>query len=113
MKRFFTTHLLGAMLIISFSAGAQDSLFISEVIDPQDDYTGRFIELYNAGSEPVDFSATSCFLSRQSNGGTTWGDLQLIGTVASGATFVIGGSGFEALYGFAADQESGIRIGNG
>jgi hypothetical protein len=113
MKNFFTTTMLAGMLLISYAAQAQDSLFISELIDPADDYTGRFIELYNAGSEPVDFSTTTCFLSRQSNGGTTWGDLQLTGSVAPGATFVIGGSGFEALYGRVPDQESGILIGNG
>jgi hypothetical protein len=33
--------------------------------------------------------------------------------VAAGSTFVIGGSGFEALYGKAPDQVSGILIGNG
>lgn len=113
MKNFSTTTLLALVLLRTFSAQAQDSLFISELIDPADDYTGRFIELYNAGSAPVDFSSTTCFLSRQSNGGTTWGDLQLAGSVAAGATFVIGGSGFEALYGFPPDQESGILIGNG
>ena len=101
------------MLIISFSARAQDSLFISELADPADDYTGRFIELYNAGSEAIDFSTTSVYLSRQSNGGTSWGDLQLEGTVAPGKTFVIGGSGFEALCGFAPDQITGILTGNG
>ena len=113
MKRIFTTHFMGAMLLISFSAQAQDSLFISELTDPDDDYSGRFIELFNAGSEAIDFGTTTCFLTRQSNGGTTWGDLQLAGSVAAGATFVIGGSGFEALYGFTPDQESGILIGNG
>ena len=113
MKRIFTTQLIAALLIISLSVQAQDNLFISEVTDPADDYTGRFIELYNAGSEVVDFNTTTCYLSRQSNGGTSWGDLQLSGTVAAGATFVIGGSGFEALYGFAPDQVSGILIGNG
>lgn len=113
MKKKFTTSLVVALLAISFSAYAQDSLFISELIDPADDYTGRFIELYNAGSEPVDFSTTTCFLSRQSNGGTTWGDLELTGSVAAGATFVIGGSAFASLYGRAPDQQSGILIGNG
>lgn len=113
MKRIFTTQLIVAMLIMSYSAHAQDSLFISELADPADEYTGRFIELYNAGSESVDFSTTTCYLSRQSNGGTTWGDLQLAGSVAAGATFVIGGSGFQALYGRVPDQETGILIGNG
>ncbi len=113
MKHFFTHVFMGALLLLSLSAAAQDSLFISELADPSDEYTGRFIELYNAGSEPVDFSTITCYLSRQSNGGTTWGNLQLSGTVAGGATFVIGGSGFEALYGWAPDQESGILIGNG
>ncbi|MCK4880455.1 MAG: hypothetical protein KAS82_07340, partial [Bacteroidales bacterium] len=113
MKRIFTPVFIGAMLIISISAQAQDSLFISEVTDPADEYSGRFIELYNAASEAIDFTTSTCYLSRQSNGGTSWGDLQLTGTVASGATFVIGGSGFEGLYGFAPDQESGILIGNG
>ncbi|MEA3460463.1 MAG: T9SS type A sorting domain-containing protein [Bacteroidota bacterium] len=113
MKRIFTQVFLVAMLALSVSAVAQDSLFISELSDPADDYSGRFIELYNAGSESVDFSTFTCYLSRQSNGGTTWGDLQLTGVVAAGGTFVIGGSGFEALYGFAPDQETGILIGNG
>lgn len=101
------------MLVLSFSAQAQDSLFISELADPADDYAGRFIELYNAGSEAIDFSSLSVYLSRQSNGGTSWGDLHLDGTVAAGNTFVIGGSGFEALFGFAPDQVTGILTGNG
>ena len=113
MKNISTQLCIGAMLIAFVSVQAQDSLFISELADPADDYSGRFIELYNAGSEAVDFSTAIFYLSRQSNGGTSWGDLQLAGTVAAGATFVIGGSGYEALYGKAPDQESGILIGNG
>ena len=101
------------MLIISTSARAQDNLIISEVTDPADDYSGRFIELYNAGSEAVDFSTLTFYLSRQSNGGTSWGDVQLAGSLAAGETYVIGGSGFESLYGFAPDLLTGILIGNG
>jgi len=104
---------MGVWLIASVSAQAQEGLFISEVTDPADDFSGRFIELYNSGTEAVDFSSTTLFLSRQSNGGTGWGDVQLAGMVAPGATFVIGGSSFETVYGFAPDQVSGIIIGNG
>jgi len=113
MKKLFTHVFAVALMIHAVSAGGQDSLFISELADPADDYSGRFIELYNAGSEDVDFGTFTCYLSRQSNGGTSWGDLQLTGVVAAGATFVIGGSAFQGLYGFAPDQETGILIGNG
>ncbi len=113
MKKKFTLLVTGALVIISFSALAQDGLFISELADPLDDYSGRFIELYNAGTETIDFSTATFYLSRQSNGGTSWGELQLIGSVAAGKTFVIGGSSFESVYGFAPDQETGILIGNG
>lgn len=113
MKKTITRVFIGAVLIISISASAQDSLFISEVADPLDDYSGRFIELFNAGSLAVDFSTSVFYLSRQSNGGTSWGDVQLTGTVAAGEAYVIGGSAFASLYGFTPDLETGILIGNG
>ncbi len=113
MKNIFTRLFIGTMLILSMSAKAQDGLFISEIADPADDYTGRFIELFNGGPDAINFSADTIYLSRQSNGGTGWGDVQLTGTVASGETFVVGGSAFEGVYGFAPDQVSGIIIGNG
>lgn len=112
-KKKITQAFISLMLIISISVQAQDSLFISELSDPADDYSGRFIELYNAGSETVDFSTHTFYLSRQSNGGTTWGDVQLTGAVAPGETYVIGGSTFESVYGFAPDLLTGILIGNG
>lgn len=113
MKQNLPIVLSAAMLFLVLGAGAQDGLFISEILDPADDYSGRYIELFNAGSEAVDFAVTPVYLSRQSNGGTSWGDLLLEGIVAAGETFVIGGSGFADLYGFVPDQETGILIGNG
>ena len=113
MKKKITQVCISAMLIISISAQAQDNLFISEVTDPADEYSGRFIELYNAGSEAIDFNTSTFYLSRQSNGGTSWGDVQLTGVIAAEETFVIGGSAFESIYGFVPDLETGILIGNG
>ncbi len=113
MKKKLTSLLVGAMLAITFSAHAQNGLFISEVTDPADDYSGRFVELYNGGTETIDFSSVMFYLSRQSNGGTGWGNLLLEGSVAPGETFVIGGSSFEAVYGFSPDMVTGILIGNG
>jgi hypothetical protein len=112
-KKIFTRLFLITAMTLSISAHAQDGLFISEVTDPADDYNGRFIELYNSGTEAVDFNTITMYLSRQSNGGTGWGDVQLAGSVAAGETFVIGGSSFETIYGFPPDQVSGIITGNG
>lgn len=113
MKKNFTITCMGVLLIVSLSARAQNGLFISEVTDPADDYTGRFIEIYNAGSEAVDFDASLFYLSRQSNGGTTWGEVQLTGVIPAGEAYVVGGSAFETLYGFAPHLVTGILIGNG
>ncbi|MDF1572488.1 MAG: T9SS type A sorting domain-containing protein [Bacteroidales bacterium] len=112
MKKFTKFWML-VFLVSHFATQAQDGLFISEIADPADEYTGRFIELFNAGSETVDFGTTVMYLTRQSNGGTTWGTVQLTGTVAPGRTYVIGGSAFESLYGFAPDLVTGILTGNG
>jgi hypothetical protein len=113
MMKKITKFWMFVLLVSHFSTQAQDGLFISELADPGDEYTGRFVELYNAGSETVDFGSTVMYLTRQSNGGTTWGTVQLTGTVAPGRTYVIGGSAFESLYGFAPDLVTGILTGNG
>ena len=101
------------LVVFSLTARGQGGLIISEVADPGDEYTGRFIELYNAGIDPVDFDAQTYYLSRQSNGGSTWGEVQLTGSVAPGATYVAGGSAFSSFYGFVPDLETGILTGNG
>jgi hypothetical protein len=112
-KKKFTRLFMGTVMILSISAQAQDGLFISEITDPADDYNGRFVEIHNSGPEAVDFNNVTLYLSRQSNGSTGWGDVRLAGTVASGETFVIGGSSFETIYSFPPDQVSGIITGNG
>jgi len=113
MKSFFRRVMTGVALICSFAVNGQPALFISEILDPADDYNGRYIELYNPGAEVIDFSTTNFYLSRQSNGGTTWGEVALSGSILPGSTFLIGGSAFESIYGFAPDQVSGILTGNG
>ncbi len=112
-KKKFIQALICASLFFSISAQAQDSLFISEITDPADEYSGRYVELFNAGSVDIDFNSLAFYLSRQSNGGTSWGDVQLTGVIPAGETFIIGGSAFESVYGYAPDLESGILIGNG
>ncbi len=89
------------------------SLMISEVADPSDNSSARFVEIYNPGSETIDF--IDWYLSRQSNGGTTWGDIELRGAIEAGETFVVAynESVFSSVYGIKPEQVSGNVNGTG
>jgi len=90
------------------------TLIISEVADPGDNYDARFVELYNATDNAIDLSAENYYLSRQANAGTIE-DIELTGTIDSGATYIIAysDSEFNSAYGFEPDQASGYISGNG
>ena len=113
MKKFFTLFSLAAFLMLSLAANAQD-IFISEVADPGDEYTGRFVELFNPTASAIDLTARNLVLVRQANGGNT-ADIVLSGSLAAGETYVIanGAANFEGFYGFAPDVASGSISGNG
>lgn len=91
-------------------------LFFSEIADPAE--TGgdllRFVELFYAGTEPLDLSAGGWHLAKQVNGGT-WYETPLVGTVEPGTARVIANSApdFEEFFGFAPDQENSLASGNG
>jgi len=101
----------GFLLVSSLVFG---DLFISEVADPGDAYSARFVELYNTGTA-IDFDTDTWYLCRQSNGGSTWGDILLTGTIGANAYFCIAynTASFETNYGFTPDQTSGNINGNG
>ena len=106
-----------ATVTVTFAVHVGSSLIISEVADPSNNASaGRFVELYNAGVASVDLAAGNWFLARQSNGGATWGNIALTGTVAPGGTYVIAGSSnYPTAYPSApaANQTSGSIDGNG
>lgn len=73
---------------VSFNEYVPSLLFISEVADPRDNGSGRFVELYNAGETPIDLEAGAWHLACQVNGGA-YTHLALTGTVAAGQTHVV------------------------
>jgi len=78
------------------------NLFISEVADPSDDPTGRFVEIYNPTGSPVDLSAGNWNLELFFNANATPGEtFTLTGIIPAGGTHIVGQTGFEAVYGFA------------
>ena len=93
---------------------AAPTLIISEVADPGDDYNGRFVELFNTSNTTIDFSSTTVYFVRQSNGGSE-SSIQLSGTLAGQTTLVIGNAtNIDILYGASTcDLDFGSVTGNG
>jgi len=90
-------------------------LIISEVADPADIWQARFVEIYNPGPDTVNFAEDTWYLSKQTNGASTWGDILLTGKVAPGECYVVAYSStsFNTAFGFEPDQSSGSINGNG
>jgi hypothetical protein len=97
-----------------FQTTGNGGLIISEVADPLDAANAKFVELYNAGDATINFGSSTWYIWRQANGGS-WGSVQLAGTIPAGGTFVVAynQATYEATFGKAADQYSGIISGNG
>lgn len=108
----FTVHLLRSPSMIMDSTA---QLIISEVSDPANTWQARFVELYNPGTDSIDFDQDTWYLSKQSNGGSTWGDILLTGVIHAGKAYVVAysESSFITTFGFNPDLSSGSINGNG
>ena len=92
-------------------------LYISEIADPADASTGRFVEIYNPTDDDIDLSAGNWNLIIYFNGNTSGTTIPLFGIIEAGTTYVIanGDENFTAAYPDAepADQFSGSINSNG
>ncbi|MBC30137.1 MAG: nuclease [Muricauda sp.] len=83
-----------------------NQIFFSELADPNNNAGARFVELYNAGNQPLDLNGWS--IHRYTNANTEVSStLDLSGfTIGALGTFVISPNAatFEAVYGFAPDM---------
>ncbi len=113
----FTMPAQAVTVTVTFKVHVGSALIISEVADPSDSADGRFVELYNAGGSSIDLAAGNWYLARQANGGTTWGNIALTGTVAAGQTYIVAysASNYPVSYPAAPapNQISGNINGNG
>ncbi len=95
-------------LITEFTS---DLVFISELADPDNASTARFVELFYSGNDSLSLKGWQ--LERYTNGNTTVGStLDLSSsTIYSGQTIVIASNAesFEQIYGFAPDLEAGLN----
>ncbi|MFK7946158.1 MAG: lamin tail domain-containing protein [Saprospiraceae bacterium] len=90
-------------------------VLISEVVDPKDNFNGRFVAIENRGASPADISGWK--LKKYTNGSSSAGATATIPsstTLASGDFYIIGKNDFSTVYGFAPDQASSSTVdGNG
>jgi len=95
-------------LITEFTS---DRLFISELADPDNASTARFVELFYSGNDSL--SLKGWHLDRFTNGNTTLGSSVDLGshTIYGGHTMVIAANAesFEQIYGLAPDLEAGLN----
>jgi hypothetical protein len=91
------------------------SIIITELADPNNSTSGRFVELYNTGTSDIDLATQNIKLRRYTNANTTFTDLTLTGTIAAKSFYIVGKSTFTGIYGFAPNLEttSSIADGNG
>ena len=90
--RKVASRLLGALVLLSviIPAPVRSSVILSELCDPRLNYaTDRFIEIYNAGADPVDLTGWSLVAIANSVEAHTWA---LSGSIAPGQALVAGNS---------------------
>ncbi len=106
MKKLY--FLLFMLLIASVSFG---QVIITEIADPNNDATARYVEIYNAGT--TGFDLTGYELRRWTNENatpqTTGIDLSSIGTLGAGQFAIIAANGtaFQTQFGISADISAG------
>lgn len=97
MRKIYTLFLLVIMTSLSYG-----QIFITELADPEDMTTGRYVELFNAGDADVEL--TNYSIQRYTNGNTDpQAAVPLVGVIKAKGFYLIGRSGFETAYGFAPD----------
>jgi len=100
--------LLSIALFWALTSSAQ--VLITELADPNNSTGARYVELYNAGSSPVDLGS-GWALRRWTNGNTApqSSDVALTGCIPAGGFYLVAANGgtFMATYGTAADQSIG------
>jgi hypothetical protein len=118
MKKLYFLFLLAMMSCFSFS-----QVLITEIADPNNNANARYIELYNMGASPVDFTEGNGWqIDKYLNGNTgVNATLDLTGTIPAGGFYIIAydvtPGTFLSVYGFEPDQldpvSNGVAGSNG
>jgi hypothetical protein len=89
-------------------------IMITEIADPKNSVSSRFVELYNAGETSMDLSGWK--LNKYNNGSSTIssGEVELIGvTIPVGGFVIISNTGYSEIFNSIPTIESSYISGNG
>ena len=108
MKKNYFLTLLFTLVISSFG---YSQVIITELADPNNDSTARYVEIYNAGSSAVDLTGWELrrWTNANTNPQTTGVDLTSLGSFPAGSFAIIAanGTGFQDAFGISADIIAG------
>jgi hypothetical protein len=114
MKKTLLFKSIALSLFMLFSIGILNAqVFITEIADPNNGATVRYIELFNAGSSAVDFTeGTGWRIDKYTNASATVSQtLALTGSIPAGGYYLIAtgtdDGDFLTMYGVSADQFDG------
>jgi hypothetical protein len=88
-------------------------VLLTEIADPQNNSMARFVELYNAGADPIDLEGWS--LHKYLNGSSVVSGTALLlsGVLPSKSFLILANTSFASVFGFAPDIGSSYISGTG
>jgi hypothetical protein len=93
MKKTLTTGIIMGAIMGALSISAQAALIISQYVETDSGTTPKGIELWNTGTNAIDFSVTTLTILKGVNGGVLSSDFTLsTGSLTAGEVMVVGKS---------------------
>lgn len=108
-----------SLVDVEFSAATErcpliiPKVLLTEIADPHNNNMARFVELYNAGADPIDLEGWS--LHKYLNGSSVVSAtaLRLSGVLPSKSFLILANTSFSSVFGFAPDIVSSYISGTG
>lgn len=108
-----------SLVDVEFSAATErcpliiPKVLLTEIADPHNNNMARFVELYNAGADPIDLEGWSLHKFLNGSSVVSGTALRLSGVLPSKSFLILGNTSFASVFGFAPDIVSPYISGTG
>jgi len=108
-----------SLVDVEFSAATErcpliiPKVLLTEIADPHNNNMARFVELYNAGADPIDLEGWSLHKFLNGSSVVSGTALRLSGVLPSKSFLILGNTSFASVFGFAPDIVSSYISGTG